>query len=182
MPYCTQCGNQVAPSDVFCGSCGTRQQEASAGETRSTGFGAGTASFGPQASAGAGDKARGTFESTADSFSSSMTPKQASVFCYIPWVGWIASIVVLASNRFRDDKDVRFHAFQGLYLFVLWLFVDWVFPGFFYGIDGMRTAGKLMKLGVVVGWILMLVKTSQGQMLRLPVIGELAERSASEQR
>ena len=25
MPFCTQCGNQVQPSDTFCAKCGTRQ-------------------------------------------------------------------------------------------------------------------------------------------------------------
>ncbi len=51
----------------------------------------------------------------------SLNPKTASIICYIPGVGWIASIIVLASDRFRQDRNVRFHAFQGLYLFVGWL-------------------------------------------------------------
>jgi len=49
---------------------------------------------------------------------SSITPRTASILCYIPFVGWIASIIVLASDRFRDNRLLRFHAFQGLYLFV----------------------------------------------------------------
>lgn len=180
MPYCTQCGNQVGPSDVFCAGCGTRQQEGEGQSRQDAGFGAGAAHFSPQGSAG-GKAGGGTFAGTTEAFSN-VTGKQASILCYIPWVGWIASIVVLASNRFRDNKDVRFHAFQGLYLYVLWLFADWVFPGFFYSIDGMRIVGKILKLSVFAGWIVMLVKTAQGQMMRLPVIGELAERSVSEQR
>ena len=55
-----------------------------------------------------------------------VTPRTASLLCYIPIVGWVVAIVVLASVRFREDAKVRFHAFQGLYLFVAWLIVDWV--------------------------------------------------------
>ena len=55
-----------------------------------------------------------------------ISPRTASLLCYIPILGWIVSIVVLASARFRADSRVRFHAFQGLYLFVAWLIVDWV--------------------------------------------------------
>ena len=46
------------------------------------------------------------------------------MLCYIPFAGWIACIVVLASPQFREDQAVRFNAFQGLYLFVAWLLVQ----------------------------------------------------------
>ena len=41
-----------------------------------------------------------------------VSPRTASLLCYIPIVGWIVSIVILASARFRGDVRVRFHAFQ----------------------------------------------------------------------
>lgn len=176
MPYCTQCGNQVGPADVFCGACGARQGQAdSKSDTGSTGFGQGTAFVG--AASGAKRSSGGR-----EDFLKGVNDRQASVFCYIPWVGWIAAIVVLASERFRDNKDVRFHAFQGLYLFVLWLFVDWAFPSFLGYIDSARIIGRLLKLSVLAAWIVMIIKTSQGVMLRLPFLGELADRSVSEQK
>src|SRR5579883_2379451 len=55
-----------------------------------------------------------------------ISPRTAALLCYVPIVGWIVAIVVLASERFRRATKVRFHAFQGLYLFVAWLIVDWV--------------------------------------------------------
>lgn len=111
-----------------------------------------------------------------------MSARTASILCYIPWVGWIASIVVLASERFHENRNVRFHAFQGLYLFVAWLFVDWVFEPFASYAAATHFVGKAMKLAVLGTWILMLVKTSQDQLFRLPILGDLAERSVSEQR
>jgi uncharacterized membrane protein len=115
---------------------------------------------------------------------SNLSPRNASLLCYIPLVGWIPAIVILASKRFKTDKTVRFHAFQGLYIFVAWLIVDWaVGPIFdvsshFIHFD----LGNLLKLAVVGTWIFMLVKTSQNELFRLPVLGELADRSIAEQR
>jgi uncharacterized membrane protein len=100
-------------------------------------------------------------------------------------VGWIPAIVVLASERFKKDRTVRFHAFQGLYLFVVWLLVDWAIGPFFALApgSGLRAAiVGLLKALLVLVWIFMLVKTSQSETYRLPVIGELAERSLAEQR
>src|SRR5437899_8049584 len=93
MPYCSQCGSQVGPADVYCANCGSRQPA----------------------------------EAPRDSdLMSGVSPRTASILCYIPVIGWIASIIVLASDRFRRNHQVRFHAFQGLYLFVAWLIVDQV--------------------------------------------------------
>src|ERR1041384_2130662 len=105
MPFCSQCGSQVGNADRFCGRCGAAQPPAS------------TPSPGPP---------RGGVES--------LNPKTASILCYVPWVGWIAAIVVLASQRFRHDRAVRFHAFQGLYLFVAWLIADQVVRPMFWRI------------------------------------------------
>jgi uncharacterized membrane protein len=117
-------------------------------------------------------------------FVGSMRPNTAALLCYIPFVGWIASIVVLASQRFRFERDVRFHAFQGLYLFVAWLILDWGVGPFFAfvprNVFHFSVAG-LLKMVVMGAWIFMIIKASQGERYRLPVFGELAERSLTEQ-
>jgi uncharacterized membrane protein len=119
---------------------------------------------------------------------SGLTNRNAALLCYIPWVGWIAAIIVLASDRFRQDKQVRFHAFQGLYLFVAWMIVDWVlvpmlsFPEHVFGYPMFGMPAHLLQLVIVGAWVFMLIKVSQGVDFHLPVIGEMAERSASEQR
>ncbi len=110
-----------------------------------------------------------------------LSPRAASVLCYIPFVGWIASIVILASDRFRQDRSVRFHAFQGLYLFVAWLLIDWVVGPFFRLLPGPHFhLDRLLELAVLGVWIFMIIKTSQEQTFSLPILGELAERSLSE--
>jgi len=161
MPFCTQCGGQVQPADTFCPACGARQGEARAPGAGSKGSTAG--------------KDKGDLLKTMDT-------RTAAMLCYIPLVGWIASIVVLAADRFRNEKEVRFHAFQGLYLFVLWLFVEWVFGPMTRYVESTRFIGKLLQATVMGAWIFMIVKTKQGDNFRLPILGELADRSVSEQK
>ena len=153
MPFCCQCGKTVADATAFCGHCGARQDSAKPS---------------PEGGLGSGIDAR-----------------TASMLCYIPVMGWIPSIFVLASQRFRNDREVRFHAFQGLYLFVAWLIVDWgIGPFFAFGTGRWvrYSVEQLMKLALLVVWGFMIVKTSQRVTFRLPVLGDLAERSVSEQR
>jgi uncharacterized membrane protein len=112
---------------------------------------------------------------------SSLSPRTASLLCYIPFVGWILAIVVLASERFRADRTVRFHAFQGLYLFVAWLIVHWVIaPLSFLHRARYFDFGDLFELAMIGVGIFMLIKVSQGQNFSLPILGELAEKSVSE--
>lgn len=167
MPFCTQCGNQVGAGDLYCGSCGARQAAPGTSQSRDN----------PWQTA-----APGASNQRKDDPLSFLSNRNAPVFCYLPWVGWIASIVVLAADKFREQRDVRFHAFQGLYLFVIWLFVDWVFGPLTGYTSSTRLIERLMKLGLVATSLFMVVKTSQGETIRLPLLGELAERSVSEQR
>lgn len=157
MPFCTQCGSEVNATDVFCARCGGRQAET---------------------------KASGPLPPGQD-YLGNISPRGAALACYIPIIGWIPSIVVLAASRFREDRITRFHAFQGLYLFVAWLVADWVMgPVFrFHGSPfPMHGFADVLKLALIGAWIYMLIKTSQNVFVRLPLIGDLAERSVAEQR
>jgi len=158
MPYCTQCGTQVNDSAAFCAKCGSRQPGAPLPPNRPAG-------------------------APAEDWLQGIAPSTASTLCYVPFVGWIAALIVLATQRFRDDRLVRFHAFQGLYIFVVWLLVD-IAIGSTFGFAGFavrRAITGSLKLSVLAGWIFMLYKTSMGEVVRLPFLGELAERSVVEQ-
>jgi len=153
MAYCNQCGTQVQPNDRFCAKCGGKQP------VRAT-------------------------TSSAD-FLGGVNSRTASLLCYIPVVGWVWAIVVLAATRFRHESETRFNAFQGLYLFVAWLLVDWVVrPMFVMPMHdfGLRIVPKLLQMVVLGAWVFMIIKTAHGESYRLPIVGELADRSVSEQR
>jgi uncharacterized membrane protein len=109
-----------------------------------------------------------------------MSQRTASILCYIPIIGWIAAIIFLASDRFRQNLRVRFHAFQGLYIFVVWLMVNHVLRPFFRDIPGGFPLDRVLEAVVMFTWIFMLVKASQEQEYPLPIIGDLARKSAAE--
>ena len=154
MPFCSQCGARVQDHDRFCAQCGAPQPPA-----------------GPQPPPPPGFKADG------EPFS----PRTAAILSYVPVIGWIAAVIVLASRRYRDNHVVRFHAFQGLYLFALHLLVEWAIRPIFQNIPGPLMGIYAMMQAVIFGVsIFMMVKTSQGEKFMLPFLGELAERSALE--
>jgi len=150
----------VDARDQFCARCGAGQPSAGAGSG--------------QARAAAAPGA----------FAPGISNRNAALLCYIPWVGWIAAIVVLASDRFRHETQVRFHAFQGLYLFVAWLLVEWVIqPALWWGSFPMHHVfPEVLHLVILIAWIFMIIKVSHDEHYRLPIIGELADRSVCEQR
>ena len=158
MPYCTQCGREVAGSAAFCGNCGARQS----------------------AAASAGPVPGGIPPGPAPDPLAGMSPRTAAILCYIPTVGWIAAVIVLASRKFKTDPNVRFHAFQGLYLFATWLLVKWVAPVMDWGSEHLVQVGHLLEGILLFVSIFMIIKASHEETYVLPIIGELAKRSATE--
>ena len=110
---------------------------------------------------------------------SSVTPRTASILCYIPGMGWIAAIIVLAAQRFRHAQTVRFHAFQGLYLFVAWLMNDQVLKWALAPISHLHLHDLVSAILLAMS-IFMMVKASHDEAYSLPLFGELAQRSISE--
>ncbi|MBI3209803.1 MAG: zinc-ribbon domain-containing protein [Candidatus Solibacter usitatus] len=113
----------------------------------------------------------------------SFDSRTASLLCYIPTIGWIPAIIVLATDRFRHDVQTRFHAFQGLYLFIAWLMVDWVVRPLtrMGGYGGYFPISSMLKATLLAACIWMIVKVAQRQTYKLPFFGDLAEKSAAEQ-
>ena len=157
MPFCTQCGHEASATDVFCSRCGARQT-------------------GPE-----GPRSRPAPPPAQDPLSG-LSPRSASILCYVPAVGWIAAIIVLAARRFKEDRLVRFHAFQGLYLFAAWLIVDWGIGPIVRLSPGRHLPLDTLLHGLILAVsIFMMIKASHDEAYVLPIIGELAQRSATEQ-
>jgi uncharacterized membrane protein len=111
-----------------------------------------------------------------------MTDRTAAVLCYIPVFGVIPAIIFLANQKYRSNRRIRFEAFQSLYLFIAWLIVSAAAPMFMFGFVGFHTAGlKVVKLGMFVIWVYLLIKASRDEPTHIPIIGDLAARSAAEQ-
>lgn len=170
MPFCNQCGSEVRAGDPFCTNCGKAQSVSqAAGPDPATAFRPTSSNPGPAAN--------------ANDPLSSLSPQVVATLCYTPFLGWLMSIVVLASNRFRSDNAIRFHAFQGLYLAVAYLIYDWVVESILYSaIPRFYAISRLVRLAYIGGSIFMMVKTNSGALIRVPVISDIADRSVAEQR
>ena len=151
MPFCSQCGNQVGAAH-YCGRCGSKQPADDAA---------------PPPASGGRDALAG------------LNPRTASILCYVPGIGWIASIIVLASDRFRHDRPVRFHGFQGLYLFVAWLLDDQVLRPILQRIPGFHFQSIVQAVLLAMS-IFMMVKAAHDEAYPLPLFGELAQKSVAE--
>jgi uncharacterized membrane protein len=165
MPFCSQCGNKVTNEDAYCAQCGSRQPNA-------------PTAFPPGVFPNPYPKTVPPIQQV--DFLERVPNRTFSILCYVPVIGWVPSVVVLGMKRFRGDFVMRFHAFQGLYIFAAWLIVDWAIQPIFSSLHHVLRVDSLLQLLLMFVWIFMLVKTSHGEIYELPLIGELAQRSARE--
>jgi len=96
-------------------------------------------------------------------------PKLAGLLCYLLSV--VGGVVFLLISK---DKFVRFHALQAIFLWAAFmvLYVIFIFVPFLWWFD------TIVWLVYVILTVVMMVKAYQGDKFKLPVIGDIAEKSA----
>ena len=96
----------------------------------------------------------------------------------LAYVTIIPAIVFLVMEPFNKKRFVRFHAFQSIFYFVAWIVVDiaLTFLGHIPFLGFMLW--PLVGLALFVIWLVLILKAYQGQMFKLPVIGDMAEQQA----
>lgn len=152
MAFCPNCGSQVTGS--FCPNCGTQVS----GTTGSTG-GAGYSSVPPTASVGG------------------LTENVASALCYL--FGFLSGIIFLVLAPYNQNRTIRFHAFQSIFLTIAWFACSII-----VAMLGSITHGLFWLLSPVVGlmfmlvWLYMMYTAFTNKKVKLPVIGDLAEKQA----
>jgi uncharacterized membrane protein len=150
--FCPNCGSQV--TGTFCPNCGTQVTGATGGATGST-----YSSVPPAATAGG------------------LTENVASALCYL--FGFITGIIFLVVAPYNQNRTIRFHAFQSIFLNVAW-----VVCCIFLAILGAVTHGFGFFLSPVVSllffllWLYMMFTAFNNKKIKLPVIGDLAEKQA----
>lgn len=112
----------------------------------------------------------------------------AALLSYV--FGWVSGLIFFLMEK--DSRLVRFHAMQsilfnlsfGVLAFVLWIIL-FIFFMILSQVSEALTAlvGILsmllwlaLILGVMIAWVLCLVKAFQSQYFKLPIIGNLAEK------
>ena len=115
-----------------------------------------------------------------------MTDNMAGALCYL--FGFITGILFLVLAPYNQDRNIRFHAFQSIFLNIAWIALwivvtirDFVLPRYipFLGIfhqPGARSSS--LGLGGFIVWLYMMFKTYNGEKIVLPVIGPMAEKQA----
>jgi uncharacterized membrane protein len=101
-----------------------------------------------------------------------------AALCYLGI--WITGLIFY----FVDDKNkaIRFHAAQSVFVFLPLSILGWISGGFFgifhYGSElyFLWWISWLFWALVVILWIILMLKAFQGQKLKLPFVGDLAEK------
>jgi uncharacterized membrane protein len=110
-----------------------------------------------------------------------------ALICYlgnlICALGLIYSIIVLVTDK--TNKLTRFHAFQSILLTAVGFIIAFVF-GTIFGVAAAANSGILSGLGgllymivalaVFVGMVYAAIKAYQGEIFKLPIIGDLADK------
>jgi len=107
------------------------------------------------------------------------------MLCYL--VGWITGLIFLLIEPYKNDKTVRFHAFQSIFfnvgmigVYIAAMIASSVLALVTRGL-GFFIMGPLMMiiwLGAIVVWIFLMVKAYNNQIFKLPLIGNLAAKQA----
>ncbi|UCG54163.1 MAG: hypothetical protein JSV32_06085 [Dehalococcoidia bacterium] len=104
--------------------------------------------------------------------STGLEDNMAALLCYV--AGWVSGLILFLIET--ENKFVRFHAVQSIVVFgtlnVIGIVFGWipVFNLFIWPLVG--------GLSFVL-WIVLMYKSYQGVMYKLPIVGELAERWSS---
>ncbi len=108
----------------------------------------------------------------------------AGALCYL--VGFITGILFLVLAPYNQSRNMRFHAFQSIFLNVAWIacwialsIIGLVFVHIpILGAMIMLLLNFALGIGALIIWIYLMIKTYNGERIVLPVIGPLAEKQA----
>lgn len=101
--------------------------------------------------------------------STGLKPNVAALLSYI--AGFVSGIVFLVIEK--ENKFVRFHALQSTITFGAIFVLQWVFSYVFF----VGALVPIISLGSLVLWIILMIKSYQGEMFKLPVIGDIVEKN-----
>jgi len=114
--------------------------------------------------------------------SAGLAENVASTLCYA--LGFITGVLFLILEPYNKNRNIRFHAFQSIFLSV-GLIACRIALGIVFGIIGGFGAWtlvflvfELFGLACLILWVYILVMTYQGKRIVLPVIGPLPEKQA----
>lgn len=152
MAFCTSCGAQIPAGATVCPACSRSATPSST-----------------VAPAGA----------TTQANVGGLTENVAGALAYVTI---IPAIVFLVLEPYNRNKFIKFHSFQCIFAAVAWIAL-WIVLSIIAHIPllGWLTIliWPLVGLAGFVVWLVLVLKAFQGQMFKLPVIGDMAEKQAN---
>lgn len=149
MAFCNMCGTQIPDGTTTCAAC------------------AGRIPAGTGAPAATAVPAQG------------MSDNVAGMLAYVTI---IPAIIFLVMEPYNRNRFIRFHSFQCLF-FAAALIILHIGLSIFTVVPFLALITfplhLLVSLGGFILWIVLLLKANQGQMWKLPIIGDLAEKQAN---
>jgi uncharacterized membrane protein len=154
MPFCSNCGAEVKGN--FCAKCGAPM----------TGPAGGTATPPPP----------------PVPMPQVLTDNVAAALCYL--LGLLTGILFLILAPYSQNRAIRFHAFQSIFLNVAWIAVFIALSIVSMALLPIPFVGAILSmllhlgahLGFFILWLMLMYKAYNNERWVLPVIGPLAEK------
>jgi len=167
MPFCASCGSPV--EGRFCAKCGAPLA------------GAGQSAAPPPPPVG-GNSGYQSYQPPQVAAGSGLSTNAAGALCYL--LGLITGIIFLVLSPYNQDKNIRFHAFQSIFLNVGIIIVEigiTIVTGILFRVVGAffgLILWPVFSLAILALWLYMMISTYQGKTVVLPVVGDLARKQA----
>jgi uncharacterized membrane protein len=114
----------------------------------------------------------------AQTTTSGLTDNVAGMLAYVTV---IPAIIFLVMEPYNKSRFIRFHSFQSIFFCVALIALSVALSIFtfipFVGLI-LIPLHLLIGLGGFAVWIILMLKANQGQMYKLPIIGDMAEKQA----
>jgi uncharacterized membrane protein len=116
--------------------------------------------------------------------SAGMEENMASALCYL--AGWLTGVIFLVLAPYNQNKTIRFHAFQSIFLSVAMIPIWIIFTILSFVMHYIPVLGALVMLllwmvfgfGFFALWLFLMYKAYNKEKFVLPIIGPLAEKQA----
>src|SRR5215472_697982 len=105
-----------------------------------------------------------------------------AALCYL--CTWLTGLIFLLIEPYKNDKTVRFHAFQAIFFAVglIAVYIAMIILGIILAVIHlgilMLPVWLVLGLGIFGTWIFLMFKAYNNQIFKLPLIGELAAKQA----
>jgi uncharacterized membrane protein len=167
MSFCKACGKELPESDMFCPSCGASVSV--------------PAPATPAAAAAGG----GSVAVTNGSARQPLATNVAGALSYL--AGFITGLIFVATEPYKHNSFIRFHAFQSIFfnvawvgLWMVWMMLSAILTPLTAGIFGLIALPVMLILALTGActWLFLMYQAYQQKLFRLPILGKYAAQQA----